>query len=180
MVHVKIGTEIIIIFIILFAGDYRIPSTMLANKDGSKIDASTKFPHKGIVRGTKTESSCTWNANYDAYKCSGLDYFFFVIESLDEDTETRRLSPVGLAANGYIDLINGPMDHGWCHGYTCQERISTFYTVVASELSYSLHFTSYNPHKTRLHLLNSKMTDSILVSIYYAKPQRLDVYWRGL
>jgi len=30
-----------------------------------------------------------------------------VIESMDADTETRRLSPVALLGNGYIDLING-------------------------------------------------------------------------
>lgn len=40
-----------------------------------------------------------------------------VIESLDSDTETRRLSPLALhggntGAGDYTDLINGPMDHG--------------------------------------------------------------------
>eukprot|EP00794_Sanderia_malayensis_P006712 gene6712-7474_t len=161
-------------------GNYRIPKTLIANSDGTMIDADTKFPKKGIVRGTNSKSLCTYSADFGAYKCNGLDYYFFVVESMDEDTETRRLSPVALAANGYVDLINGPMDHGCCHGYTCQERISTFYTVVASQLKYTLHFTSFNPHKTRLHFLNSKSTDAILISIYYAKPQRLDVYFRGV
>eukprot|EP00795_Rhopilema_esculentum_P009048 gene9048-16692_t len=160
-------------------GNYRIPRTMLANLDGTRIDADTKYPHKGIVRGTRDKSFCTFRNDYFAYQCTSLDYFFLVIESVDEDTETRRLSPVGIAANGYIDLINGPMDHGWCFGYTCQERISTFYSVVASQLSYDLHFTSYGPHKLRLHLLNSEMKDAVLMKVYYAKPQRLDVYWRG-
>ena len=32
-----------------------------------------------------------------------------VIESIDSDTETRRLSPVTiLSDNGYLDIINGP------------------------------------------------------------------------
>ncbi len=53
-----------------------------------------------------------------------------IIESMDEDTETRRLSPVAVLCDGYIDLINGPQDHGWCNGYTCQERISTFNAIV--------------------------------------------------
>jgi hypothetical protein len=41
-----------------------------------------------------------------------------VIESLDADTETRRLSPLALhggntgAGVEFTDLINGPMDHG--------------------------------------------------------------------
>lgn len=40
----------------------------------------------------------------------------FVIESMDGDTETRRLTPVALVGTGpeaqYTDLLNGPMDHG--------------------------------------------------------------------
>ena len=56
---------------------------------------------------------------------------------MDADTETRRLSPVGVLGwddndNGYIDLINGPQDHGWCSGYTCQKRLSTFTAVMAT------------------------------------------------
>lgn len=40
-----------------------------------------------------------------------------IIESMDPDTEIRRLSPLGLRGGDtgygkYIDLINGPMDHG--------------------------------------------------------------------
>lgn len=53
-----------------------------------------------------------------------------IVESLDEDTETRRLSPVAILGNGYLDLINGPQDHGWCSGYTCRKRLSTFMIVV--------------------------------------------------
>lgn len=65
----------------------------------------------------------------------------FVIESLDADTLVRRLSPVALSAEGFTDLLNGPMDHGWCFGYTCQERISTFYSIVATGFNYTLYFT---------------------------------------
>lgn len=32
----------------------------------------------------------------------------------------------------YIDLINGPQDHGWCSGYTCRKRVSTFMALVAT------------------------------------------------
>ena len=41
-----------------------------------------------------------------------------VIESMDADSETRRLSPLALDGGGameygpYTDLLNGPMDHG--------------------------------------------------------------------
>ena len=40
-----------------------------------------------------------------------------VIESMDSDSEVRRVSPIALhggnTGNGtYMDLMNGPMDHG--------------------------------------------------------------------
>ena len=53
-----------------------------------------------------------------------------VIESMDDDTETRRLSPVAVLSGGYVDLLNGPQDHGWCNGYACLDRLSTFITLV--------------------------------------------------
>ena len=55
-----------------------------------------------------------------------------IIESMDDDTETRRLSPLALLGDGYVDLINGPQDHGWCSGYTCRLRLSTFMALVAT------------------------------------------------
>lgn len=49
--------------------------------------------------------------------------------------------PVALAHDGYVDLLNGGMDHGWCFGYTCLERLSTFHTTVREGVEYDLTFT---------------------------------------
>ena len=56
----------------------------------------------------------------------------------------------------YIDLVNGPQDHGWCFGYTCQERLSTFFTLVATGIPTEVTFTGTNPQKMRLHLFNAE------------------------
>ena len=162
-----------------FQGNFRIPKTMLTKpSDGSKIAANTKFPNKGIVRSSapNAPSLCTWQGHWGAYSCLNTTYKFFIIESLDADTETRRLSPIAISSQGYVDLVNGPQDHGWCHGYTCQERISTFYTMVVDQQHYEVFMTAYNPQKTRLKLLNANLENGILVSIYYPKPNRIDVY----
>lgn len=71
-----------------------------------------------------------YESSWQAYKCTNSSYAMLIVESLDEDTETRRLSPVAILGNGYLDLINGPQDHGWCSGYTCRKRLSTFMVVV--------------------------------------------------
>ena len=73
--------------------------------------------------------------SYQAYVCHDLDYNMIHIENMDSDTETRRVSPVSVYSEGYIDLINGPQDHGWCSGYTCQKRLSTFPVLLASGMS---------------------------------------------
>ncbi|XP_072034167.1 fibrocystin-L-like [Amphiura filiformis] len=160
-------------------GDYRIPKTMLTAQDGSKINAEDKCPKKGIF-GVHDSSSCTWQSTGQAYTCHGIDHMILILESLDADTEVRRVSPVALYSNQYVDLVNGPQDHGWCLGYTCQERISTFYTMVATGKEYEVHFSSTNPHRMRLHLPNAVTAQKVVVGIYYANPQRLDVYINNL
>ena len=41
---------------------------------------------------------CVWIQSWQEYSCSGLEHDLLVIESIDADTEVRRLSL--LAANG--------------------------------------------------------------------------------
>ena len=60
----------------------------------------------GIIR----SDACTYQSDWHCYDCHGegaLDYEMLIIESLDSDTESRRLSPVALLGNKYIDLNNG-------------------------------------------------------------------------
>ncbi|KAI3358131.1 hypothetical protein L3Q82_003134 [Scortum barcoo] len=152
-------------------GDYRIPKVMLTFPNGSRIPVNQIAPHKGVIR-----KDCTYMNSWQSYKCFGLNYRLLVIESLDADTETRRLSPVAVLGDGFVDLINGPQDHGWCSGYTCQRRVSLFHSIVATGHSFDVYFSSVSPQKLRLMMLNSDASESIVVSVFYSKPQRLDVY----
>ena len=162
-------------------GDYRIPRTILTYANGSSINVNQIYPKKGIVRGNEfgDDSQCTFSDVWNMYHCEGIDHLMLVMESLDADTEVRRLSPIALASSGFIDLLNGPQDFGWCGGYTCQERISTFYGIVASEHVYTVALTSTNPQNMALHLLNSNESQVIVVGIVYTNPQRLDVIYNG-
>ena len=158
-------------------GDFRIPKTMLSEADGSRIPVNDIYPEKGIIRGnTFGQDECSYNEDWTMYECANLDHLMLVLESLDADTEVRRLSPIGIGANGFIDLLNGPMDNGWCGGYTCQERISTFYGIVAANFIYTVGLTSTNPQNFGVHLLNSNDDQAMVMRIIYTNPQRLDVY----
>ncbi|XP_063854902.1 fibrocystin-L-like [Scylla paramamosain] len=103
-----------------------------------------------------------------------------IIESIDTDTEVWRLSPIALIANpgpsGYVDLLNGPMDRGWCAGYMCQERISTFFSVVATGMTYEMAMTSTPPQVLCLHLPHSPSSEAVVLRIFFPKPQRYDIY----
>ena len=60
---------------------------------------------------------CEWRESWNAYRCKTLQHHMLIIESMDDDSETRRLSPLALTGGDtghgdYTDLINGPMDHG--------------------------------------------------------------------
>ncbi|XP_039978517.1 PKHD1 like 1, tandem duplicate 1 [Xiphias gladius] len=152
-------------------GDYRIPKVMLTFPNGSRIPVNQIAPHKGVIR-----KDCMYMSSWQSYKCFGLNYRMLVIESLDSDTETRRLSPVAVLGDGFVDLINGPQDHGWCSGYTCQKRVSLFHSIVATGRSFDVYFASVSPQKLRLMLLNADPSESVMVSVFYSKPQRLDVF----
>lgn len=97
-------------------------------------------------------------------------------ESLDDDTELRRLSPVAVVSDNYIDLINGPQDHGWCSGYTCQKRVSLFHTLVLPDEKVEIYLSSTQPDKIRFGLLNAADDICVLVSFYYLNPNRIDVH----
>ncbi|KAK3107254.1 hypothetical protein FSP39_010348 [Pinctada imbricata] len=158
-------------------GDYRIPKALLTDTNGGRIDANVLAPNKGVLR----DNTCSYKSAWQAYKCHGFDYKMIMIESMDADTELSRLSPVALLGNDdndnyYLDLINGPQDHGWCAGYTCQKRLSLFPALVALNRNYTMVFTRNAPQNLRYLLLNSAKTDKVIMSSYHGKPNRLDVY----
>ncbi|XP_033758164.1 fibrocystin-L-like [Pecten maximus] len=163
------------------SGDHRIPKPMLQDTyTGNILDPRELATERGIVR----DPSCTVNAAWQAHLCTHYTYKMVIIESMDSDTETRRISPIALLGEsdtkvGYLDLINGPKDHGHCYGNMCQKRISTFAIVVATDVSYKLFFTSTPPQWLRLSMLHSEISHKFKIAIYYVKANRIDVFAFG-
>ncbi|XP_069478237.1 fibrocystin-L-like [Ambystoma mexicanum] len=69
----------------------------------------------------------------------------------------------------------GPRDHTSCSGRSCR-RLSMFHSIVAVNKSFEIYFSSTSPQKLRLRLLNADDSKAVRVAIFYASPQRLDVY----
>lgn len=155
-------------------GDFRIPKEALNAPNGSMLKVSDVYSYPGIVR---DEQLCQYKSFWQAYECHNLTYKMLIIESMDSDSETRRLSPVAiLSDNKYLDLINGPQDNHWCGGYSCMKRISTFYSLVAANKSYDIYLTATPPSQIRFRILDADTTFKIRLSLYYSKPQRVDLY----
>jgi hypothetical protein len=112
------------------------------------------------------------------YLCNAsTNYRMLIIESMDSDTEKRRISPVAIMSKtGYIDLINGPQDQTFCNGYSCRKRISTFMAIVQSGETYEIYFSSNPPRHTRFRLLNADPSIKCVLALYYHSLQQIDVY----
>ena len=79
-------------------------ASTITDVDGNKIPYSDIMPNVGIVQ----SNSCTRQSAWNAILCQDINHRIMVIESMDKDTEVRRVSPIALlSSNGYIDLING-------------------------------------------------------------------------
>ena len=87
-------------------GDYRIPKTLLTASNGARIPVSDLFDHRGIPGNEECTYKSAWQA-FDCHTASAPDFRMLVIESMDSDTETRRLSPVAITSGRTIDLNNG-------------------------------------------------------------------------
>jgi len=72
-------------------GDYRIPKSMLTFTNGTVISADEYAPNKGHSQ----NDQCIWEPNWQAYACYGSTRGHMMFESLDTDTEIRRIAPIG-------------------------------------------------------------------------------------
>lgn len=153
-----------------------VPVIMRTNLDGSIMELDQLYNNTGIYT-----DGCVWMESWNAYSCPQTSYNLLVIESMDADSLTRRLSPVALMAvdenaGNYLNLLNGPKQVGWCAHYACLKRPSTFYGVVAQNLTYRVALTGTNPSSMRLWNLYAQDSDSVKLVIDWPTSQRLDVY----
>lgn len=136
-------------------GNFRIPAVMLVNLDGSNIQDNFAngiddyVVNKGVY-GTHS-SACTHNTQGHFYKCDNtIDYAQVMYESMDVDTETRRVAPIAIInnndksssnADSYVDIVNGVLDTSCCAGYACQLRQTTHPLIMACGQEYEFATT---------------------------------------
>ncbi|CAH1264805.1 PKHD1L1 [Branchiostoma lanceolatum] len=163
--------------------DHLLPESIKDFLSAQNLGLRSVAPFRGIVRKLGSQPNCFKKDAWQAYNCTGIDHSMLVIESLDPDTQTRHVGPVAILENGYLNLVDGPTKQasGDCDASTCActNRISNFYTIVATGHPVQVFFSASNPQDLRLHLLNTKEARGILLQMYYDRLERLDVYVGG-
>ncbi|KAG2432951.1 hypothetical protein HXX76_008679 [Chlamydomonas incerta] len=91
----------------------------------------------------------------------------FVLESRDADTEDRNFGPVFFNVSGSIDMAVVAMDQGWCFAYTCQKRLSTFWTYLPIGHVVGINFTGTPATVFRTWLPYAAPDEELVVEIYY-------------
>ncbi|KXZ47884.1 hypothetical protein GPECTOR_32g497 [Gonium pectorale] len=97
----------------------------------------------------------------------GGNQHLFVLESRDGDSEDRNFGPVMFNVSGSIDLVVAAMDQGWCFAYTCQKRLSTFWTYLPMGHTVGVNFTGTPATVFRLWLPYAAPEDELVLEIYY-------------
>jgi len=103
-----------------------------------------------------------------------------VIESRDKDTEDRNFGPVLLESGGAVDLLTPCMDHGWCFGYTCQKRLSTYWATVAANQTFAVNTTGTPPRNMRLWFPYAASTSEVVLVVNYFEINRRYLWLDGV
>jgi len=161
-------------------GYFRVPAPMLTNLDGSNIAPTTFAANHGVFR-----SDCSFKQANNYWQCGAGDkYMQVVFESMDVDTETRRLGPITYVNNpgspdAHVDIVNGVSDVSCCAGYACQLRISTHPMIMSCDKTYELGTAGTISKHFRLHSNREEASCKTLLKIYTMRQNRQDVLLNG-
>ena len=86
-----------------------VPAIMWVDKRGVAVRMEETWLKNGFGI---PRTNCTLLNAWNAWKCPSSKYTRLVIESMDNDHEIRRISPVAVSSDGYTNLLNGCQDHG--------------------------------------------------------------------
>lgn len=104
-----------------------------------------------------------------------------VLESRDDDAEDRNFGPLALVDNsiGKRDLLLETADHGWCFGYACLERLSSYWGVVSAGQAYRVYPTGTPPSTFRIWFPYADPSAEVVLVLNYTTPERRFVFVEG-
>lgn len=134
--------------------------------------------------GEGVEIQCTRVSRLGIHRCpvnDGATHRMLVFESMDSDTESRRIAPLTLRSSVSTDALEGPSvlarDDS---GAVVSRFLSSFFPIVAVDRLYNASFDGGSPFHCRLVMLHAAADDDVLLQLNYSGvSERLDVYCSG-
>jgi hypothetical protein len=80
---------------------------------------------------------------------------------------------------GIVDLLEPCMDNGWCFGYTCQKRLSSFWATVSTGATYAVNATGTPARLFRVWQPYAPEGSEVVLHVNYFEPLRRYVWAPG-
>ena len=158
--------------------------SLVVDADGA-LGGGVFVPYADRGDGVEMQSAlCTKVARLGMQRCpvsASPTHRMLVFESMDADTESRRIAPLTLSSSSSVDSLNGPSVVARDNTEAPLSRtLSTFFPIVAVGQLYNASFGGGSPFHCRLLMLHAVADDGILLQLNYSGvSERLDVYRSG-
>eukprot|EP01065_Artemidia_motanka_P053535 TRINITY_DN9958_c0_g1_i4.p1 TRINITY_DN9958_c0_g1~~TRINITY_DN9958_c0_g1_i4.p1 ORF type:complete len:3881 (+),score=1049.38 TRINITY_DN9958_c0_g1_i4:67-11709(+) len=163
--------------------------TLLQATDGSLFGTGGTESLVSTLDGVAVQSRCTRMDKWNAMLCSGVKYGELFVQSLDWDSQERRIYPLRVHKTndpiGAVDaspsrseyfLVNQPPDKYKQTEWPSFKRPSWFWSVVETNKTYRIDFGDLPPKRTYWHLEHCTAKEKVVLNIFYPEPLRIQVW----
>ena len=111
--------------------------------------------------------NCQKEVAWNGFYCTDPNLGILLFESLDNDTETRIVSPITVQSLNYTsrNVLNSFMNHGWDGFYSAMTRLSRFPALLSggNKMWYNINYMGTPPQKQRFSLRSHDTQVSIQI-----------------
>jgi hypothetical protein len=155
--------------------------SVIIDADGA-LGGGVLVPNAGPGSGVEMQSiACTTVSRIGIRRCpvsATPTHRMLVFESMDADSESRRIAPLTLRSSSSIDSLDGPSVVNT--EAVAPRFLSSFFPIVAVGTLYNASFDGGSPFHCRLRMLHAVADDVVLLQLNYSGvTERLDVYRSG-
>lgn len=173
-----------------------VPRQLLYYRNGTSATSETLLSAREGVGIVPAENGCTEMPPWNLLFCSGeFSFRGLFVHSDAYDSLYRRAGPVWLAGRplgqpfpsrsstlslegAHTTTLVGPVARGYCFGYECGKRVTSFYSLVTLEAEYAIWFTGTVPQFLRLFHSGSD-DETLVLTVSFMFPARIAVYVNG-
>eukprot|EP00163_Fabomonas_tropica_P018886 TRINITY_DN3328_c0_g1_i3.p1 TRINITY_DN3328_c0_g1~~TRINITY_DN3328_c0_g1_i3.p1 ORF type:complete len:3589 (-),score=1271.65 TRINITY_DN3328_c0_g1_i3:183-10949(-) len=138
-----------------------------------KVQVGFSDLKQGVAR-----DGCKLHTDGHYYECANRNnrHQQLNIKNLDADQKDRRIAPVGVTANGFTDMLNGPADWSKASGeFKNHQRSGFFFGIIPTHTEVRLDFTGTIGKSMDFTMPGNDANEPVILKIWYSNPNRLVV-----